>query len=89
LAINNGTNFELFFYAKILVFFDESLGIYVSECALLEYISLFACYRLYKKRVRTKKVLEKKGEIFLFIFFLIFNLKLLKIKKKLILIAIF
>jgi len=34
-------NFELFFYVKILVFFDESLGIYVSEYALLEYISLF------------------------------------------------
>ncbi len=41
LAINNCTNFELFFYVKILVFFDESLGIYVSEYVLLEYISLF------------------------------------------------
>jgi len=31
----------IFFYVKILVFFDESLGIYISEYALLEYISLF------------------------------------------------
>jgi hypothetical protein len=30
-----------FFYVKILLFFDENLGIYISEYALLEYISLF------------------------------------------------
>jgi hypothetical protein len=41
LAINNGTNFDLFFCVKILVFFDENLGIYISKYALLEYISLF------------------------------------------------
>jgi len=73
---------SFFYYVKILVFFDESLWIYVSEYALLEYISLFACYRFTKNRVRTKKALEKKDEIFLFIFFLIFYLKLLKILKK-------
>jgi hypothetical protein len=32
---------SFFFYVKILVFFDENLGIYISEYALLEYISLF------------------------------------------------
>jgi len=32
---------SLFFYVKILVFFHEILGIYISEYAPLEYISLF------------------------------------------------
>ena len=72
LAINNGTNFELFFYVKILVFFDESLGIYV--CSFRIYIFFYYYFTpqpatgLTKNRVRTIKVLEKKGRIFYFFF---------------------
>jgi hypothetical protein len=62
------------FNVKILVFFGEILGIYISEYVLLEYISFFTITLLQpasgytKNPVITKKVFEKKGEIFLFFF---------------------